>query len=314
MWGTHYLDELHLYVYRFIPTHVGNSLRTSSGLIYPSVHPHACGELWTATARLINGFGSSPRMWGTRNTLFPNITILRFIPTHVGNSARSGARICRTPVHPHACGELTLSHGRQRPLIGSSPRMWGTPCSNCHGAGCARFIPTHVGNSIRIVRHVRILTVHPHACGELPLIRRLFSLADGSSPRMWGTHLLFLSSSSRLRFIPTHVGNSLRSGVSLFSKAVHPHACGELLSRIRTFISRIGSSPRMWGTLPLVPQRSVVIRFIPTHVGNSFCARWKIRNSTVHPHACGELYGYCPHPGYCDGSSPRMWGTLHGNL
>ena len=37
------------------------------------------------------------------------------------------------------------------------------------------------------------------------------------------------------------------------------------------------------------------MRFIPTHVGNAFCAPWKSSRSTVHPHARGERV-WCDRP------------------
>ena len=118
------------------------------------------------------------------------------------------------------------------------------------------------------------------------------------------------------RFIPAHAGNSM--SVKLAAKrqpAVHPRACGELMSdrygvcsprnrfipahagnsgvRVIPFPPKIrGSSPRMRGT-------RLFAVFDP----------WLSRRDTVHPRACGEL----AMPGPCRvasaGSSPRMRGT-----
>ena len=51
------------------------------------------------------------------------------------------------------------------------------------------------------------------------------------------------------------------------------------------------------------------MRFIPTHVGNTFRCSSASATRPVHPHACGEhdeLRAKFPHE---NGSSPRMWGT-----
>ena len=49
-------------------------------------------------------------------------------------------------------------------MIGSSPRLWGTPYQ--WGTLFCRFIPTPVGNTSEIPEICFDCTVHPHACGE----------------------------------------------------------------------------------------------------------------------------------------------------
>ncbi len=157
-----------------------------------------------------------------------------------------------------------------RQLTGSSPRMWGTLWPWYRPSVGARFIPTHVGNARRCGDNAIGLTVHPHACGER--INRLDwpHLHNGSSPRMWGTLKLFTDIAILARFIPTHVGNALVLIVTTMRTAVHPHACGERMSRSISMTAISGSSPRMWGT----PRQRRLgwgrYRFIPTHVGNAY--------------------------------------------
>jgi len=132
----------------------------------------------------------------------------RFIPTHVGNSLILIERYMLRSVHPHACGELrhagdSFTHGG-----GSSPRMWGTLLYIDHLKLCARFIPTHVGNSFSIDLRPSQGPVHPHACGELINTSFFISHMIGSSPRMWGTQWTVVARGRVNRFIPTHVGNS----------------------------------------------------------------------------------------------------------
>ncbi len=71
-------------------------------------------------------YGSSPRMWGTLVRRHPGVKILRFIPTHVGNTVLEQVRVPPLAVHPHACGEHILRDNWARNRGGSSPRMWGT--------------------------------------------------------------------------------------------------------------------------------------------------------------------------------------------
>ncbi len=198
-------------------------------------------------------------------------------------TSRSGA------VHPHACGEHELSMKGLFVLLGSSPRMWGTPGSGPRGLPRTRFIPTHVGNTAGgVARHAE-KSVHPHACGEHGYIHLSRKESKGSSPRMWGTRDKLESLQVTGRFIPTHVGNTCSMRLSGYGTSVHPHACGEhFVLRLAGFLD-FGSSPRMWGT----PYKA---RLIPGGL-------------PVHPHACGEhLYHVTPHSAGV-GSSPRMWGT-----
>ena len=173
---------------RFIPTHVGQTLSrmVMSGSLDP-VHPHACG----ADLMLSRSYKSS----------------YRFIPTHVGQTLQAA-----TPAQYGA---------------GSSPRMWGRPAASrrfrrasaVHPHACgadvrvkfnifvpARFIPTHVGQTLIHPQIIHIIPVHPHACGADKGFCSVILQDDGSSPRMWG----------RLR----------ATTIQPFRSPVHPHACG----------------------------------------------------------------------------------------
>ena len=97
-----------------------------------------------------------------------------------------------------------------------------------------------------------MLTVHPHACGELVGTSIMRGRVVGSSPRMWGTQMTRGSLMISLRFIPTHVGNSGGTASIDTKVAVHPHACGELDILVQGVAAFVGSSPRMWGTPPRV--------------------------------------------------------------
>jgi len=173
-------------------------------------------------------------MWGTRlHSVIFGFPVW-FIPTHVGNS----------PLRPPPGGQHE----------GSSPRMWGTPTMRLLNLSCRWFIPTHVGNSHTNKYRPSARLVHPHACGELLSSRCLFRRRNGSSPRMWGTQYQDGISFAHSRFIPTHVGNSwVRSGGSC-QRVVHPHACGELFQFAGFDWKLDGSSPRMWGTPPIIRQ------------------------------------------------------------
>ena len=93
------------------------------------------------------------------------------------------------------------------------------------------------------------------------------------------------------------------------TKPVHPHVCGEHICGKTNIRTKIGSSPRMWGTCGEQHNNRHINRFIPTYVGNISSANPPLTPASVHPHVCGE-HGYVSKRSTeIDGSSPRMWGT-----
>ena len=147
MWGTQPTKPPQPGGWRFIPTHVGNTMAaTLLGTDRP-VHPHACGEHAMQSGYDKTNIGSSPRMWGTRLSFQKAPNERRFIPTHVGNTRWFGGGSPILAVHPHACGEHCRYPGYALPVRGSSPRMWGTQPIRIPKKAFVRFIPTHVGNT-----------------------------------------------------------------------------------------------------------------------------------------------------------------------
>jgi len=151
MWGTHGVSPIGRNEGRFIPTHVGNTpSRSGEGQPRP-VHPHACGEHNAPYDPRVTKGGSSPRMWGTRIALMTIRDKRRFIPTHVGNTQEDRRGLVRQAVHPHACGEHPAITRNRETQGGSSPRMWGTRLFCSEYWWMARFIPTHVGNTLPVI-------------------------------------------------------------------------------------------------------------------------------------------------------------------
>ena len=195
----------------------------------------------------------------------------------MGNTNRPAYRLSDIAVHPHARGEHFTTGSPTVTLSGSSPRTWGTPLSDPRGEIPVRFIPTHVGNTKNYSMPGFLEAVHPHARGEHNSRTKPLDFLLGSSPRTWGTRAKWIIVALIARFIPTHVGNTLERGITKRSASVHPHARGEHASMKCWKRSRIGSSPRTWGTLnPQLTYRGKY-RFIPTHVGNTFTPHPDVR-------------------------------------
>ena len=213
------------------------------------------------------------------------------------------------PVHPHACGEHFLLSLFKEALLGSSPRLWGTFCSEQILPRRPRFIPTPVGNIKSKFIGTLIITVHPHACGEHLIFFTSFSIPTGSSPRLWGTSGPRNDPPHPIRFIPTPVGNMRPTVAKYRFRPVHPHACGEHVDNFDATSDPFGSSPRLWGTLRMFPAHVPRLRFIPTPVGNISSRAVRCPLAQVHPHACGEHIFMASEQYHGVGSSPRLWGT-----
>ncbi len=191
LWGTEQIRYKVIAPARFIPTPVGNGAPRSVSSNSSTVHPHACGERGFVAQPTKRKSGSSPRLWGTGRWRPMRSSWRRFIPTPVGNGRCKSPRPPRSPVHPHACGERD-----RRTDITMDPE---------------RFIPTPVGNGHRRCRCHAVRAVHPHACGERRKYDETGKEGDGSSPRLWGTGLRPPLGCACWRFIPTPVGNGLKS-------------------------------------------------------------------------------------------------------
>ena len=112
---------------RFIPARAGNSASSVAEGSFVSVHPRACGELKPFTRRASNSCGSSPRVRGTHFPRIARYAERRFIPARAGNSVPFRWASVHPPVHPRACGELDRNPVAGSMMVGSSPRVRGTP-------------------------------------------------------------------------------------------------------------------------------------------------------------------------------------------
>ena len=193
----------------------------------------------------------------------------RFIPAHAGNRCWSAGIPMAGAVHPRACGEQPHRRNGQRARLGSSPRMRGTATGGRSGRTGSRFIPAHAGNRQSRWPSCTPAAVHPRACGEQSTSRSIAAVSSGSSPRMRGTGRGGGSWRGLLRFIPAHAGNSVLTARCPSISTVHPRACGEQGLWITRELDLGGSSPRMRGTVAVLPVLLGVVRFIPAHAGNS---------------------------------------------
>ena len=122
--------------------------------------------------------------------------------------------------------------------------------------------------------------------------------------------MLCTSPDGHVRFIPTCVGNTASCCWPPTTWAVHPHVRGEHATMNNGIGYVVGSSPRAWGTPFSTHRAQVLIRFIPTCVGNTHRPRLSGTIRPVHPHVRGEHGLAAVGIEVAAGSSPRAWGTL----
>ena len=272
-----------------------NSIRTMHP--FPRIEGHfrirrqcGCGELLSRAAKDCIKTGSSPRVRGTRagvswrNRSYGFIPACagnsplganrefrqRFIPACAGNSRQAPVFRCQSSVHPRVCGELGLIQIASGGIVGSSPRVRGTPWRNSLARAIDRFIPACAGNSLYADSVNGNNAVHPRVCGELLTINREDRTLNGSSPRVRGssTSAVFAASSA----------------------AVHPRVCGELLWLACVAATMYGSSPRVRGTLRQSRWSQISGGSSPRVRGTPCERGYKGRYGAVHPRVCGELW------------------------
>ena len=157
-----------------------------------------CGEHDDDIMWNLHNFGSSPRVWGARVVMRLELSALRLIPTCVGSTAFGLFPGVVGAAHPHVCGEHNSFTILPFKIFGSSPRVWGALNNPLDIIPDGRLIPTCVGSTPTRREPENPRTAHPHVCGEHEEHQIMKSLYHGSSPRVWGAHLLTWD------FIPTH--------------------------------------------------------------------------------------------------------------
>ncbi len=145
---------------RFIPARAGNASRPCGHCANAAVHPRACGERSKVRHRSWPRRGSSPRVRGTLSDAASLRLIGRFIPARAGNAAWKLWPAMTGPVHPRACGERRTGGVLIMWLVGSSPRVRGTPRRKLRPCFVVRFIPARAGNAKIIAGSPNGSTVH----------------------------------------------------------------------------------------------------------------------------------------------------------
>ena len=211
-------------------------------------HPRACGAHAEVDAELVAGWGSSPRMRGSRLCRLFDADEAGIIPAHAGLTAERPVHSHDHRDHPRACGAHDAPGGRAHDAQGSSPRMRGSPGLRLDACADDGIIPAHAGLTDADTYNAMLAEDHPRACGAHALWHSMHRSMRGSSPRMRGSLEHTAKAKGRLGIIPAHAGLTRYGQKQNDTIGDHPRACGAHNASCIVVIEKLGSSPRMRGS------------------------------------------------------------------
>ena len=149
-----------------IPAYAGNTMSLKNVSLRCWDHPRVCGEHSSSPWMLSEATGSSPRMRGTLHPPSGRQQPAGIIPAYAGNTSNTRLRV-RTPRdHPRVCGEHFIEQTDAPRIVGSSPRMRGTPVLRSFRGLRMVIIPAYAGNTGRQSCRPFWRRDHPRVCGE----------------------------------------------------------------------------------------------------------------------------------------------------
>ncbi len=214
------------------------------------------------------------------------------MPRHVGITPVTLAWRCRSPAHPHACGD-------------DADKVDSDVLGN-------RASPTQVVTTPARRSPLLSPTVHPHACGDDVLAGAVTDHAGGPPPRVWGRRRDRPARRDTSRATPTRVGTTALRRCSTTAATGHPHACGDDGVSGQPGAIRLGPPPRVWGRLVVPADAERHPRATPTRVGTTHLAPGDWEGDKGHPHACGDDHPCGEGLRIDDGPPPRVWGRPFG--
>ena len=146
-------------------------------------------------------------------------------------------------------------------------------------------------------------------CGEQVMLLNLEKVEMGSPPRVRGTGIIKPHLRLAPRITPACAGNSWEEVWNRPCVWDHPRVCGEQVSSAACWHSRLGSPPRVRGTVSVLPSGKKCGRITPACAGNRhICSTFPLI-IWDHPRVCGEQPDarLCRRDHY--GSPPRVRGT-----
>ena len=271
-----------------IPACAGNTSTTRARRCRPRDHPRVCGEHAHVRAVEAADEGSSPRVRGTPGMAEAGQAHHGIIPACAGNTISFNENGFYDRDHPRVCGEHRIAQAVIGTILGSSPRVRGTPWYFLTNVAFRRIIPACAGNTPVFSFSRRTPRDHPRVCGEHIHQWSCALCLTGSSPRVRGTRALSCARVPRPGIIPACAGNTRPCGPRCCSSRDHPRVCGEHEPVGMSYIECLGSSPRVRGTQMMGGDLRSADGIIPACAGNTCRTRSPRQCARDHPRVCGE--------------------------
>ena len=151
--------------------------------------------------------------------------------------------------HPRGCGAHYGTRKRARCLLGSSPRVRGSPVVVRRDIPARGIIPAGAGLTRSGRRPHRHHRDHPRGCGAHISHRVIMFYLRGSSPRVRGSRRAGIPSRSPHGIIPAGAGLTHHLAVQSARFWDHPRGCGAHTCVVLPGSPAGGSSPRVRGSL-----------------------------------------------------------------
>ena len=174
--------------------------------------------------------------------------------------------------------------------VGSPPHMRGKVLPNAVQLKKSGITPAYAGKRGLRKRGSRNPADHPRICGEkwdkLPSENK----QKGSPPRMRGKGHRIPLRHPLQGITPAYAGKSSACRRTLSAGWDHPRICGEKIVVSRTWCSRSGLPPRMWGKVSSIRDDLARVGITPAYAGKSSSPRLIALLIWDHPRICGAKY------------------------
>ena len=149
-------------------------------------YPRICGANGGTRLRACSQFPLPPRTWGKRSSLLDATRQDASTPTHVGQTFITTAFWGITALYPHARGANWRFSSCSSAISPLPPRTWGKPGKTRLLVARRASTPTHVRQTIAVIRLSPSASLYPHARGANPHRCRNGRLGEPLPPRTWG--------------------------------------------------------------------------------------------------------------------------------
>ena len=192
--------------------------------------------------------GSSPRMRGSRGWRNRRFVQGGIIPADAGLTLNFWNLLSISRDHPRGCGAHEIVPLAAGGVLGSSPRMRGSPFRVGTLYLTSGIIPADAGLTDSAQQHGGRARDHPRGCGAHRISRPARASTSGSSPRMRGSRSYYLDRNNVWGIIPADAGLTGTRNSGIAASQDHPRGCGAHSPCCSPHLIWMGSSPRMRGS------------------------------------------------------------------